>query len=217
MQKEKLSALMDGETLDNELLSSLCKDKALQQSWQSYHLIRDTLRGDIGQVMHLDIADRVAAALEKEPVRLVPSAVTESQPEPRTWGKMPFWNKVRPWASQITQVGVAACVSLAVIVGVQHYNQPNVQSGVSETPVFNTLPIMGQPSPVSLGVPADSLSTGSGQQQQVQEQRKRINAMLQDYELQRRLHSDQLQLEQSSPQQAAVQVPGTQSLGMQQQ
>ncbi|MNU00862.1 Anti-sigma-E factor RseA [compost metagenome] len=51
----------------------------------------------------------------------------------------------------------------------------------------------------------------------MQEQRKRINAMLQDYELQRRLHSDQLQLEQSTPQQAAVQVPGTQSLGMQQQ
>lgn len=70
----------------------------------------------------------------------------------------------------------------------------------------------GQP-----GVPADSFSTGSGQQQQVQEQRKRINAMLQDYELQRRLHSDQLQLEQSNPQQAAIQVPGTQSLGMQQQ
>ncbi|CAI1083691.1 MULTISPECIES: anti-sigma-E factor RseA [Serratia] len=217
MQKEKLSALMDGESLDNELLSSLSKDRALQQSWQSYHLIRDTLRGDIGQVMHFDIADRVAAALEKEPARLVPSAVPESQPQPHTWQKMPFWDKVRPWASQITQIGMAACVSLAVIVGVQQYNQPAAQSGAAESPAFNTLPIMGQASPVSLGVPADSFSTGSGQQQQVQEQRKRINAMLQDYELQRRLHSDQLQLEQSTPQQAAVQVPGTQSLGMQQQ
>ncbi|AYO39418.1 anti-sigma-E factor RseA [Serratia sp. P2ACOL2] len=217
MQKEKLSALMDGESLDSELLSSLSKDRALQQSWQSYHLIRDTIRGDIGQVMHSDIADRVAAALEKEPARLVPSAVPESQPQPHTWQKMPFWDKVRPWASQITQIGMAACVSLAVIVGVQQYNQPAEQSAAAESPAFTTLPIMGQASPVSLGVPADSFSTGSGQQQQVQEQRKRINAMLQDYELQRRLHSDQLQLEQSTPQQAAVQVPGTQSLGMQQQ
>lgn len=80
MQKEKLSALMDGESFDSELLSSLSQDRTLQQSWQSYHLIRDTLRGDVGQVMHLDIADRVAAALEKEPARLVPSAVQESQP-----------------------------------------------------------------------------------------------------------------------------------------
>ncbi|MEB5991602.1 anti-sigma-E factor RseA [Serratia ureilytica] len=217
MQKEKLSALMDGESFDSELLSSLSQDRTLQQSWQSYHLIRDTLRGDIGQVMHFDIADRVAAALEKEPARLVPSAVQESQPQPHTWQKMPFWHKVRPWASQITQIGMAACVSLAVIVGVQHYNQPSVESNAAESPAFTTLPIMGQASPVSLGVPADSFSTGSGQQQQVQEQRKRINAMLQDYELQRRLHSDQLQLEQSNPQQAAIQVPGTQSLGMQQQ
>ncbi|WON75915.1 anti-sigma-E factor RseA [Serratia sp. UGAL515B_01] len=219
MQKEKLSALMDGEMLDKELLGSLCRDRALQKSWQGYHLIRDTLRGDIGQVMHLDIADRVAAALEKEPARLVPLEVSESQPHPHTWEKLPFWHKVRPWASQITQVGIAACVSLAVIVGVQHYNQPDVSPGNIESPVFNTLPIMGQASPVSLGVPADSFSTGtgSGQRQQVQEQRKRINAMLQDYELQRRLHSEQLQLEQSPSKQAAIQVPGTQSLGIQQQ
>ncbi|RLM14274.1 anti-sigma factor [Gibbsiella quercinecans] len=217
MQKEKLSALMDGESLDNELLSSLSRDRALQQSWQSYHLIRDTMRGDIGQVIHFDIAERVAAALEKEPARLVPSAVPESQPQPETWQKLPFWHKVRPWASQITQVGVAACVSLAVIVGVQQYNQPAAHSEAAETPVFNTLPIMGQPSPVSLGVPSEGLAVGSGQQQQVQEQRRRINAMLQDYELQRRLHSGDLQLEQSNPQQAAIQVPGTQSLGMQQQ
>lgn len=65
MQKEKLSALMDGESFDSELLSSLSQDRTLQQSWQSYHLIRDTLRGDIGQVMHFDIADRVAAARER--------------------------------------------------------------------------------------------------------------------------------------------------------
>ncbi|ATA20974.1 RseA-like anti sigma(E) protein [Gibbsiella quercinecans] len=217
MQKEKLSALMDGESLDNELLSSLSKDRALQQSWQSYHLIRDTMRGDIGQVIHFDIAERVAAALEKEPARLVPSAIPESQPQPETWQKLPFWHKVRPWASQLTQVGVAACVSLAVIVGVQQYNQPAAHSEAAETPAFNTLPIMGQPSPVSLGVPSEGLAVGSGQQQQVQEQRRRINAMLQDYELQRRLHSGDLQLEQSNPQQAAIQVPGTQSLGMQQQ
>lgn len=217
MQKEKLSALMDGEMLDSELLSSLGKDRALQQKWQSYHLIRDTLRGDIGQVMHLDIADRVAAALEKEPVRRVEAEELEAQPQPDSWSRLPFWRKVRPWASQLTQVGVAACVSLAVIVGVQHYNQSTTQSDSFESPVFNTLPIMGQVSPVSLGVPADSFSTGSGQQQLVQEQRKRINAMLQDYELQRRLHAEQLQLERGTPQQAAIQVPGTQSLGIQQQ
>ncbi|GAB2939078.1 anti-sigma-E factor RseA [Hafnia psychrotolerans] len=216
MQKEKLSALMDGEVLDSELLSSLSEDKTLQQSWQSYHLIRDTMRGDMGNVVHLDIADRVAAALANEPAKLVPGAIPESQPRPNVWEKMPFWHKVRPWASQLTQVGVAACVSLAVIAGVQHYNQPDASGVAPETPAFNTLPMMGKASPVSFGVP-NSDSTSLNGQQNVQEQRKRINAILQDYELQRRLHSDKLQLESITPQQAAVQVPGNQSLGMQAQ
>ena len=121
---------------------------------------------------------------------------------------MPFWQKVRPWAAQLTQMGVAACVSLAVIVGVQHYNGQSETSQQPETPVFNTLPMMGKASPVSLGVPSEA-TANNGQQQQVQEQRRRINAMLQDYELQRRLHSEQLQFEQAQTQQAAVQVPNS--------
>ncbi|MCX8958116.1 anti-sigma-E factor RseA [Erwinia psidii] len=216
MQKEQLSALMDGETLDNEVLSALSKDVGLQQHWESYHLIRDTLRGEIGQVIHFDISARVAAAIENEPLNKTSRLIPEQQPTPERYTHMPFWHKVRPWAAQITQVGVAACVSLAVIVGVQHYNQPQSAQTQSDSPVFNTLPMMGQASPVSLGVPSENVIS-SNAPQQVQEQRRRINAMLQDYELQRRLHSDQLHFDQNTGQQAAVQVPGNQSLGIQQQ
>ncbi len=109
-----------------------------------------------------------------------------------------FWQKVRPWAAQLTQMGVAACVSLAVIVGVQHYNGQSETSQQPETPVFNTLPMMGKASPVSTGVPSEA-TANNGQQQQVPEQRRRINAMLQDYELQRRLHSEQLQFGRRKP------------------
>ncbi|MDF7661758.1 anti-sigma-E factor RseA [Erwiniaceae bacterium L1_54_6] len=218
MQKEKLSALMDGETLDNELLASLSRDANLQKSWESYHLIRDTLRGDVGEVLHFDISARVAAAIENEPVRKVTSLIPEAQPEPARWKKMPFWRKSGSWTAQLAQVGLAACVSLAVIVGVQHYNQPAGSSATesSDSPVFNTLPMMGKASPVSLGVPSDAFDTNSSNQQ-VQEQRRRINAMLQDYELQRRLHADQVQFEKNDPQQAQANVPGNQSLGIQQQ
>ncbi len=216
MQKEQLSALMDGEALDNEVLSALSEDVTLQRRWESYHLIRDTLRGDVADVVHFDIAARVSAALEKEPARNIIPLIQESQPEPARWERMSFWKKMRPWGMQITQVGVAACVSLAVIVGVQQYNQPKNNGEPSETPVFNTLPMMGKASPVSLGVPSDSFDTNNVNQQ-VQEQRRRVNAMLQDYELQRRLHVGQMQFEPSAPQQAQVQVPGNQSLGMQQQ
>ncbi|MCS2168741.1 anti-sigma-E factor RseA [Scandinavium manionii] len=219
MQKEKLSALMDGETLDNELLNELTRSSEMQKAWESYHLIRDTMRGETAQTLNFDISARVMAAIENEPVRLATPLIPEAQPAPHQWQNMPFWKKVRPWASSLTQMGVAACVSLAVIVGVQHYNEQSNSPDQPETPVFNTLPMMGKASPVSLGVPADasaSSNAGTGQQQ-VQEQRRRINAMLQDYELQRRLHSEQLQFEQAQTQQAAVQVPGYQTLGTQSQ
>nr|WP_318384680.1 anti-sigma-E factor RseA [uncultured Enterobacter sp.] len=217
MQKEKLSALMDGETLDSELLRELSGDSEMQKTWESYHLIRDSMRGDTTDVLHFDISARVMAAIENEPLRQASPLIPDAQPAPQEWVKMPFWAKVRPWASQLTQMGVAACVSLAVIVGVQHYNGQSDATQQPEAPVFNTLPMMGKASPVSLGVPADATSASAGQQQQVQEQRRRINAMLQDYELQRRLHSEQLQFEQAQTQQAAVQVPGTQTLGTQSQ
>ncbi|EPF15321.1 MULTISPECIES: anti-sigma-E factor RseA [Cedecea] len=217
MQKEQLSALMDGESLDSELLNRLSQDQTLQQSWESYHLIRDTMRGDTSDILHFDISAKVMAAIADEPVRKVAPLIAESQPQPQQWQKMPFWHKVRPWASQLTQMGVAACVSLAVIVGVQHYNGQSDGAAQPETPVFNTLPMMGKASPVSLGVPSDATASNGSSSQQVQEQRRRINAMLQDYELQRRLHSEQLQFEQAQTQQAAVQVPGNQTLGTQSQ
>lgn len=168
MQKEKLSALMDGETLDNELLNELERSSEMQKTWESYHLIRDTLRGDTSEMLHFDISARVMAAIENEPVRQTVPLIPESQPAPHQWRQMPFWQKVRPWASSLTQMGVAACVSLAVIVGVQQYNGQSDTSQQPEAPVFNTMPMMGKASPVSLGVPADA-SAGTGQQAQVQE------------------------------------------------
>ncbi len=143
---------MDGETLDSELLKALTHDPEMQKTWESYHLIRDSMRGDTPDVLHFDISARVMAAIENEPVRQVSPLIPEAQPAPQQWQKMPFWKKVRPWAAQLTQTrAVAACVSLAVIVGVQHYNGQSETSQQPETPVFNTLPMMGKASPVSPG------------------------------------------------------------------
>ncbi|OTA19408.1 alkaline metalloproteinase precursor [Xenorhabdus beddingii] len=194
MQREKLSALMDGEALDSEVIHLVSEDAVMQKQWERYHLVRDVLRGDVGNVLHLDIASQVALALEKEPIPINPNpaVVLESQPEPETWVRMPFWSKIRPWASQITQVSVAACVSLAVIIGVQQYNsgsgaEADIQS---DTPVFNTLPVMGAASPVGLATSVDDETFGGDLSMQVRESNKRIDAMLQQYELSRRIHSE---------------------------
>ncbi|GAA0512663.1 anti-sigma-E factor RseA [Tatumella terrea] len=217
MQKEQLSALMDGEVLDKSLLTSLAEDVELQQRWESYHLIRDTMRGDLASELHFDISARVAEAIAQEPVRNnVSTLIPEAQPEPSRWSRMPFFGKKGAWVSQLAQAGVAACVSLAVIVGVQHYDTASADhvTESSDSPAFNTLPMMGKASPVSLGVPSDIFDAG-GASRQVQQQQQQVNAMLQDYELQRRLNNDQF--ESGVPEQAQVNVPGNQSLGIQQQ
>lgn len=194
MQKEKLSALMDEETVDNVFLQSLSNDKTLQMSWQRYHLIRDVLRGDVGTVINLDIASRVESALEYEALP-VESEISESQPTPYTWSGMSFWHKVRPWIGQLTQISVAACVSLVVVIGVQTYNSAQDQP-FTELPVLNTLPMGGLTSPVSYGV---STEMSSNLVQKAREQREHVNSMLQDYELQRRLHAEQPPSENSHP------------------
>ncbi|WP_237386091.1 anti-sigma-E factor RseA [Xenorhabdus sp. Sc-CR9] len=192
MQREKLSALMDGEALDSEVVHLVSEDATMQKQWERYHLVRDVLRGDVGEVLHLDIASQVAQAIENEPVHIKPEVVLEPQPKPEIWEKMPFWGKIRPWASQITQVGIAACVSLAVIIGVQQYNGGNSVDAdtQSDVPAFNTLPVMGSASPVGLAAQVDDEAFGGDLGMQVRESNKRIDAMLQQYELERRIHSE---------------------------
>ncbi len=70
MQKEQLSAfLMDGETWIVSCLTRLAHNPEMQKTWESYHLIRDSMRGDTPEVLHFDISSRVMAAIEEEPVR----------------------------------------------------------------------------------------------------------------------------------------------------
>jgi sigma-E factor negative regulatory protein RseA len=69
--KEKLSALIDGELHGDSLhahLGRLRADPELRGAWDTYHLIGDALRGQVGP----RIADRVFARLRAEPTVLAP-------------------------------------------------------------------------------------------------------------------------------------------------
>lgn len=69
--KEKLSALIDGELQSDSLhahLGRLRADPELRGAWDTYHLIGDALRGQLGP----RIADRVVARLRDEPTVLAP-------------------------------------------------------------------------------------------------------------------------------------------------
>ncbi|MGF1726938.1 RseA family anti-sigma factor [Photobacterium nomapromontoriensis] len=211
--KEKISALLDGEELDQSTVNALTVDIDSQQTWQHFNLMGDVMRGEAPQAKDWDIAARVALALEDEPAytgfteqqleSVIPLStardayIAEAQPTPQQAKRtMPSW------LTQFGQVAVAACVSLAVIVGVQQYNGSEGSmispAGDGQLPVLETIPFTGVAEPVSLT--SDSLRTNrhaGPTEEQVMEQRRRINAMLQDYELQLRLNADDGSIDRS--------------------
>ncbi|MGP8308398.1 RseA family anti-sigma factor [Vibrio sp. YIC-376] len=192
--KEKLSALMDGELIDKALIQELGHDQESREAWQNYHLIGDVMRGEAPAKPEWNIAESVALALENEPVhRAVDShsanvisiadALKESQPEPQKAKR-----QLPGWLTQFGQVAVAACVSLVVILGVQQYGGSDPTSSQTEQlPVLQTIPFAGSAEPVSLTRESVERSMGEAN---MQEQRKRVHAMLRDYELQLRINSD---------------------------
>jgi sigma-E factor negative regulatory protein RseA len=187
--QEQLSALMDGDLSEVEVLNELGTDPALQDTWARYHLIGDAMRGDLPVNLQLDLSDRIMLALEDEPTILAPKPVQPSAPQVHTAAKVvPLLRRV---SQQVGQYAIAASVAAAVIFGVQQYQG---HDGMPTNPVLNTIPVGGSATPVSVHYPQDGNRATTRQQglneQQMQEQRARINAFLRDHQLQQRLLQD---------------------------
>jgi sigma-E factor negative regulatory protein RseA len=194
--REQVSALMDGESIDIEVIHDLESDAQLGRSWQNYHVIGDTLRGEEPLNPQWDIAASVAAALEQEPAHNLhalhegPSVVPVHQVDEQPTPKQVRWSRPA-WLSQLGQVAIAASVSLAVVVGVQQYSGIGGEdAAITQPPVLQTIPFAGTVEPVSLT--QDSLRSSVEPkltEQELMQQRQKINAMMQDYELQLRFLS----------------------------
>ena len=192
--KEQISALMDGDLSDAEVLNELEMDSDLQDTWGRYHLIGDAMRGDLPVNLQLDLSDSIMAALEDEPTILAPKPVetapvlqTVVAPVKTDSNVVPLFRRV---GQQLGQYAIAASVAAAVIFGVQQYQG---QDGVPANPVLNTIPIGGSAAPVSVHYPQQDGARARQQgltEQQMQEQRERINAFLRDHQLQQRLLQD---------------------------
>ncbi|MFQ2049003.1 RseA family anti-sigma factor [Aeromonas veronii] len=192
--KEQISALMDGDLSDAEVLNELEMDSDLQDTWGRYHLIGDAMRGDLPVNLQLDLSDSIMAALEDEPTILAPKPVEAASvlqpavaPVKTDANVVPLFRRV---GQQLGQYAIAASVAAAVIFGVQQYQG---QDGVPANPVLNTIPIGGSAAPVSVHYPQQDGARVRQQgltEQQMQEQRERINAFLRDHQLQQRLLQD---------------------------
>ena len=61
MQKELLSAYIDGEQVSNEFTAKLCQDVELQQSWTNYHMVRSVIRDESEVILGTDFTAKMSA------------------------------------------------------------------------------------------------------------------------------------------------------------
>ena len=191
MQKELLSAYMDGEQVNPTFTEQLCQDAELQESWEDFHTIRSIMRKESNVVLGADFTTKMESLIETEEIQ-VSNAMT-SQPLPQEVENAPFMQKLKAWLMPITQVAVAASVCLVAVLGVQSFNAKSTVQSAVDAPVLQTLPFNNGVQEVSYNAPSKDVMTA----EQLEQKNKRIGAMLQSYELQRRVYADSINLGQN--------------------
>lgn len=188
MQKELLSAYMDGEQVDSAFTEELCKNESLRQSWATYHMARAVMRKESAVILGTDFTARMADLIEHEEIERV--EITQFQPTPEEAQRLPFMHKFKSFFAPMAQIAVAAGVCLVAVLGVQSFNTKNDVNNAPETPILQTLPFNSAVQEVSYNAPTKDVATAD----QMEQKNRRIGAMLQNYELQRRMHADSLNI-----------------------
>lgn len=180
-QKQQLSLLMDGEFTDDNFVDVVSHDESLQSCWHRYHIAREAMRGELhGSSLTLDISNQVAMAIADDD--LYPQLTEQPSQDEISIPKAEnlFWVRIKDVVAKVSQVGLAACVTLAIIAGVQyHQGQSDDAIGV---PTLNTVPMGVNVAPVG-GIQHND--------KQLLEKRQydKIRLLVQDYELQKRLNA----------------------------
>lgn len=191
MQKELLSAYMDGEQVNPTFTEQLCQDAELQESWEDFHTIRSIMRKESNVVLGADFTAKMESLIATEEIQV--SNAMMSQPLPQEVENAPFMQKLKAWFMPITQVAVAASVCLVAVLGVQSFNAKSTVQSAVDAPVLQTLPFNNGVQEVSYNAPSKDVMTA----EQLEQKNKRIGAMLQSYELQRRVYADSINLGQN--------------------
>lgn len=194
---EHLSALVDGEDIDDSVLDSMLKDNAQRAQFQRYQLASSIIRNDAKAGMVMDISAAVAAQVSQEPTHAQTAKVSSVM-------KRSFKAANDNWWRSAASVAVAASVALVTVIGVQNYQLTPSQSGANEfpaaSPVFETAPFSGIGSPVSFNAVQEApmlqnARQESGQGAQNMSQRRYIQSFFVDHQQQSLLSQQEIQSE----------------------
>jgi sigma-E factor negative regulatory protein RseA len=130
LERESLSALLDGETDELELRRILQKsetDSSLLETWERYNLVHSMLTAEAVPVSS-GFASGVADKLANEPLlSLTANSSTAGTSNPLKAETLNSSNVVT-WRQNISKLAIAASVALVFVFGFQTANQPNSPS-----------------------------------------------------------------------------------------
>ena len=110
---QEISSLMDGE-LDSpaseRAIRDCCASQEGKQSWETYHLIGESIRGNAHR--RFDISAAVMRAIEKEPTVLAPGAI---KPRPRPM--QAFGRVALAAAASVATIGVVGWIGFQGMPG----------------------------------------------------------------------------------------------------
>lgn len=205
--KQQMSAFIDGDKDSVDVVDKLKQDKELESAFGRYHMIGDAMRNELPEQIHLDIADAVAQAIDKEPVVLAPNtaftqAVNESESKDKAANDEGIRAKVVSLFKPVAQYGLAASFAAAMVVGFQA-EQADVP--VTEPALFTT-PIGGALNPVSM----ERTVPVSYPNQVQQEQRRMVQSYILDHtqQLKTRPHHE-VQASDADSAQESVNTPNS--------
>jgi sigma-E factor negative regulatory protein RseA len=171
---EQLSAIVDNEFFDEKLIDDLLINKDKQDQFSRYHLIGDVMRGDVtDQFINFDISQQVMAEIEK-PAKTIPVVEFDTSAGKAT---QECENNVISFAKRFGQYAIAASVAGVVVLASLVTSEPAFKNNSTGLEVLKTVP-MGAANPVSLQ------KTKKQSQQEVKKHNDRLEALLNDHQLQ---------------------------------
>ena len=123
--REQISVLTDDEHTEQPdmTLNLLSRNEEHRQLWMRYHLIGESLRGNLPDKIDTSIADRVREALRDEPVVLAPSQ-----------------NKIRAFLKPAAGFAIAATVAVVAVLSVQQTGKGPVTESVAPVTIARHQP-----------------------------------------------------------------------------
>ena len=172
---EQLSALIDDECASAEqtvLLRQLSQNPDLQQRWQRYHLIGDTLKNTLPDAFDPQFCHRVQQAIAAEPTPLIERHQLGDQQQ--RW-RQQRWRPQR-WSQSVSGLAVAASLVVAVAIGVIALQQTASETGNQTN--TNTIAVNPSPTPMAANSSTSDLASMTQQQAGENQPQTRLNDYL---------------------------------------